>query len=341
MPLSPKRPPLVLNGLQGAPVPRSSPTIVIHADQPDAMAAILQQRHPDATIALCRDYAGLPAVLDDVRPEVMFGIRFAGGAGFPRAAILGSRTLRWVSVGGSGTDHLAPWDPPRLVVTNAAGVAADVMAAYVMGTALSLRLGLPRFGREQRAHRWTPAPVRPLSGGTMLIIGLGHTGRATARLAKAHGMRVLGLRARPAETPHVDLVAGIERLPALLPEADVIVVCVPLTDATRGLLDRTAFEAVKRGAVLVDVSRGGIVQEAALIEALSGRLAGAALDVFETEPVPPDSPLWDLPNLIMTPHSSSLYDGWEERAIELFADNLDRWRQGVPLQNVVEPARGY
>lgn len=322
-------------------MPSPSPTVVIHADRPDAMAAVLQRRHPDAGLVLCRDYDGLPAVLDSAGPEVMFGIRFAGGAGFPRAAIMASPTLRWVSVGGSGTDHLAPWDPSRLVVTNAAGVAAEVMAGYVMGTALSLSLGLPRFGREQRAHRWTPAPVRPLSGGTMLIIGLGHTGRATARLAKAHGMRVLGLRARPADTPGVDAVAGIDRLRQLLPEADVIVVCVPLTEATRGLLDRAAFAAMKPGAILVDVSRGGIVREAALIEGLAGRLAGAALDVFEREPVPPDSPLWDLPNLIMTPHSSSLYEGWETRAIELFADNLDRWRRGEPLQNVVDPARGY
>ena len=110
----------------------------------------------------------------------------------------------------------------------------------------------------------------------------------------------------------------------------------------RGLIDAAAFAALKPGAVLVDVSRGGIVRQAALVDALkSGRLRGAVLDVFETEPLPGESPLWDMDNVIVTPHCSSVYDGWERRSVEMFCDNLDRWKRGEPLQNVVDPTRGY
>jgi phosphoglycerate dehydrogenase-like enzyme len=176
----------------------------------------------------------------------------------------------------------------------------------------------------------------------MLIAGLGKTGQAVARLAKAHGMRVLGVRARPAPVPEVDRVEPVAALAQLLPEADFLVLCLPLTAETRGLLDAAAFGRLKPGAVLIDLSRGGVVRQAALLEALaSGRLRGAALDVFETEPLAQDCPLWGMANVILTPHSTSVYEGWEHRAIEMFCDNIDRWQSGRPLQSVVDPARGY
>jgi phosphoglycerate dehydrogenase-like enzyme len=117
---------------------------------------------------------------------------------------------------------------------------------------------------------------------------------------------------------------------------------LPLTAKTRHLLDEAQFAAMKRGAVLIDVSRGGIVRHAALIESLrEGRLKGAALDVFEREPLPPESPLWNMPNVIITPHCSSVYDGWERRSIEMFCDNVERWRRGEKRHNIVDPCRGY
>ena len=146
----------------------------------------------------------------------------------------------------------------------------------------------------------------------------------------------------PRPTPSVDRVEPVARLGELLPEADFLVVCVPLTAETRGLMDAAAFARLKPGAVLVDVSRGGVVKQAALIEALeSGRLKGAALDVFETEPLPADNPLWSMENVIITPHCSSVYEGWEQRSIEMFCDNLDRWKRGETLANIVDPTRGY
>jgi len=317
--------------------------LMLFYDRPERLLDILQRRAPDAEIACCTDYESLPRMIAAHMPEVLYTIRFGGAPDYPRQAILDQPSLRWVSVGGSGTDHLAPWDPGRLTVTNSAGVGAPTMAQYAIAAMLHFSLGLPQFAREQRQRHWEfSSKVGSVEGGTLVILGLGKTGRATARLAKALGMRVLGLRANPAPTPDVDQVHAVSDLHSVLPEADFLLLCLPLTAATRGLMDAQAFGHLKPGAVLIDVSRGGIMRQAALIEALqSGRLGGAALDVFETEPLPPDNPLWGMANVILTPHCSSVYDGWDRRSMDMFCDNLDRWRQGLPLENVVDPARGY
>jgi phosphoglycerate dehydrogenase-like enzyme len=316
--------------------------LVVHYDKPELVLDILRRRHPTASIACSTDYASLPGILERDRPEILFTVRFAGTPNFPRAAMLGSPSLRWISVGGSGTDHLGVWDPARLTVTNAAGVAAEVMAEYVIGGLLHFTLGLDAFGRDQRRQEWKPGTVAPLKGRRLAILGLGKTGQAVARLAKAFGLAVTGIRAHPAATPNVDRVLPMTELHAVLAEADCVVVCLPLSAATRGLLDAAAFAALKPGAILVDISRGGVVQQAALVAALqTGRLRGAVLDVFETEPLPADNPLWAMPTVIVTPHSSSVYVGWEARAMEMFCDNLDRWQRGAALENVVDPARGY
>lgn len=316
--------------------------LMIHSDKAGELLEPLRRRHPDVELVLCTDYPSLPRLLEEHAPEALYTVRFAGTPNFPRPAILAAPSLRWVSVGGSGTDHLAPWNPERLTVTNAAGVGASTMAQYAIAAALDFTLGLPGFAAAQRERRWAPGNVGSVEGKTMLILGLGKTGQAVARLAKAHGMQVLGLRARPGPTPFVDRVEPVACLAELLPEADFLVACVPLTIETRGLIDEAALARLKPGAVLVDVSRGGVVRQAALIEALeSGHLKGAALDVFETEPLPADSPLWGMANVILTPHCSSVDAGWEIRSIEMFCDNLDRWRRGETLSNVVDPGRGY
>jgi phosphoglycerate dehydrogenase-like enzyme len=313
--------------------------LLIHYDKPETILDIVRRRHPTAAIACCTDYASMPETIAREMPEVLFTIRFAGTPGFPRAAILASPSLRWVSVGGSGTDHLAPWDPARLRVTNAAGVAADAMAQYVIGGILHFAMG---FARRARERAWTVGSVTPINGRTIAILGLGKTGQAVAKLAKAGGMHVVGVRAHPAATASVDRVEPIERLHDILGIADYLAVCLPLTPATRGLIGAAAFQALKPGAVLIDVSRGGILRQEALLAALrDGRVAGAVLDVFETEPLPPDNPLWAMENVVITPHCSSVYEGWERRAVEMFCDNLDRWLAGASLENIVDPARGY
>ncbi|HVY98880.1 MAG TPA: D-2-hydroxyacid dehydrogenase [Dongiaceae bacterium] len=317
--------------------------LLIHLDEPDRVRDVVAPRHPDVALAECRDYASMAEVIARERPDIVYTVRFAGPPNYPRAALMSAPSLKWIAVGGSGIDHLVPWDMAKLTVTNSAGVAAEAMAQYIIGGILHFTLDVPGFARRQRERAWDLAgKIETVTGRTLAILGLGHTGQSAARMAKGLGMQVVGIRARLAPTPHVDRVEPMERLHAVLARADYVAVCLPKTPDTIGLLDAAAFQALKPGAILADVSRGGIVRQAALLDALrSGRVKGAVLDVFETEPLPQDNPLWDLENVIVTPHCSSVYDGWERRSVEMFCDNLDRWKRGEKLQNVVDPARGY
>lgn len=320
----------------------SAPPVLVHSNRPEPALAILAETHPGLQVTSCSDYAGLDAAIARSGAVVVYSVRFAGTTGFPRAALVENPTVRWVSVGGSGTDHLGQWDAARVTVTNAAGAAAGTMAEYAIGTILSFTLGLRQFEQRQRSRVWAAAPIDPVSGKTLLILGLGHTGQALASRAKALGMTVLGVRARPRPTPFADEVHGVEALPGLWGRADFIVCCVPLLPATRGLIGRAAFAAMKPSVVLADVSRGGVVDEAALLDALDGgRIRGVAKDVFTTEPLPPDHKLWGYDNVIVTPHCASADEGWDERVLRMFAANLTRYREGLPLANVVDPVRGY
>jgi phosphoglycerate dehydrogenase-like enzyme len=227
-------------------------------------------------------------------------------------------------------------------VTNAAGVAAGMLSEYALGAMLSFSLDLRGFERRQQARLWGGGRVEPIEGKTVLIIGLGKTGTAVANRAQAMGMRTLGIRARPKPMPCLDEVHGPEALLSLLRRADFIVCCVPLLPSTRGLLDKAAFAAMKSSAVIVDISRGGVVDEAALLQALDGkRIKGATLDVFATEPLPADHPLWSYDNVAITPHCAAVHEGWDVKSVRMFADNLKRYRSGEPLENVVNPERGY
>ncbi|WP_256750143.1 D-2-hydroxyacid dehydrogenase [Mesorhizobium sp. Mes31] len=320
----------------------ADPSVILHTDRPVAALAVLKETHPDLTVHGCDSYAALPELIGRVAAEVVYSVRFDGTPRYPRRALVESPTVKWVSVGGSGTDHLGRWDPERLMVTNAAGVAAGMLAEYVLGAMLSFSLDLRGFERRQQARLWGGGRVEPIEGKTVLIIGLGKTGTAVASRAQAMGVRTLGIRARPKPMPCLDEVHGPDALLALLGRADFIVCCVPLLPSTRGLLGVAAFAAMKRSAVLIDISRGGVVDEAALLAALDGKqIKGAALDVFATEPLPADHPLWSYDNVAITPHCAAVYDGWDIKSVRMFADNLKRYRSGAPLENVVSPERGY
>lgn len=319
-----------------------SPIVLLHTDDPATAREVLARDHGDLSLHDCTSYDGLAAAIAECGAEVVYSTKFAGAKGFPRPALLESPSVRWISVGGSGTDHLQPWDPAKVTVTNAAGVASDMMAEYAIGTMLHFALNLPLFARQQRNRHWQYGKVKPIAGSTLLILGLGKTGLATARRAKALGLTTIGVRANPTPSANLDEVHGIEALPQLWNRADYILCCVPLLPSTRGLINAAAFNAMKPGAVLVDVSRGGVVDGTALLQALdNGQLAGAALDVFETEPLPPEHPIWTRENVIVTPHSSSVFDGWEKAAFVMFSENLARYRSGQPLHNIVDPQRGY
>jgi len=320
----------------------TSPVVLLHTNKPADTEAKVREHHPDLSIHTCDSYAALPSMLDSTAAEVVYSVRFAGTPDFPREALLSAKQVKWISVGGSGTDHLQPWDINNIQVTNAAGVAADMMAEYVLGCLLSFRLSLRDFHQAQNESRWIAGQVSPIKGSTALLLGLGKTGCAVAKVFKSMGIQVLGTRARPEDTPCVDEVHGPDNLYQLLPRADVIVCTLPLLESTRSILSSTHFALLRSHCILIDVSRGGVVDETALLNALNNKqLAGAALDVFSHEPLPEDHPFWQMQNVIVTPHCSSVYAGWELNSAEMFAHNLARYRRGQTLHNVVDPTRGY
>ncbi|MCY4315697.1 MAG: D-2-hydroxyacid dehydrogenase [Roseovarius sp.] len=319
-----------------------SPIVLLHTDAPDEAFEVLSQNHGGLRIHVCENYEDIPQVLRNTRAEVVYSVRFAGTPAFPREAILNAPSVKWISVGGSGTDHLAPWDISKTVVTNSAGTGSDMMAQYALGAMLNFSLDFPGFRAAQKRREWLIGKVEPIDGKTVLILGLGGTGKAVAKRCKAQGLSTIGVRARPCPAVNVDEVHGTDALPGLWGKADFIVVCVPLLDGTRGLVGAEAFAEMKKGAVLIDVSRGGVVDESALLHALNSRkIRGAAIDVFTSEPLPPDHPLWGCENAILTPHCSSVHDGWYRESAEMFSANLMRYRKGEELENIVDPSRGY
>ena len=310
-------------------------------DKPEEFLNSVAARFPQLRFHCCRRYADLDAAISSVQPQIAFVCKFEPKP-FPRAALIGCPTLQWLSIGFAGIDHVVPWDDGKLVVTNASGVAADEMAQYVLAAIFGLHQRFPYFARRQAERAWDYQLIRSAKGARVGLIGLGHTGTAVARLCRAAGLSVVACRASSSPSDKVDRVYSPAELHTMLAEVDVAVVCAALTPATRDLFDAKAFACMRKGSYFINVARGGIVVEDALIDALrAGRLAGAVIDVTRTEPLPSDSGLWDAPNLLITPHTSSEYEGWITRAAEMFADNLERWLKGEELLNRVYSHRGY
>ena len=244
--------------------------------------------------------------------------------------------LQWLHTMSAGTDHpvFAALRGRGVTVTNSAGAAAPSIAQTVLTYLLALSRDLPRSLRDQAQRRWEPGPSVDLHGMRLGIVGLGAIGRETARLAQAFGMEVTGLRRAPTGDEPCETWMN-DRFHDLLRWADAIAVTAPLTDETRGWFDADAFAAMRRGAWFVNVGRGEIVDEPALVQALlDEQLGGAGLDVFATEPLPADSALWRFPNVIITPHSSGSTDRTHRRSVDLFVDNFRRFTTGEPLVGV-------
>jgi glyoxylate/hydroxypyruvate reductase len=243
--------------------------------------------------------------------------------------------VRWIQSSSSGVGEwvrrLGIVAAP-ITVTNAAGIHATPLAEFALFAMLYFAKHWRRMLDEQRAHHWQRTAIDTLDGKTIGIVGLGQVGQAVARLAGALGMHVLGTRRD----------SGIERLRDLLRTSDYVVLCVPHTAETAGLIGPAELRLLKPSAVLINIARGTILDEAALIDALHhGRLAGAALDVFSHEPLAEQSPLWDMPNVLVTPHSMSTAGDENARLSDLFCDNLRRYVDHRPLRNVVDKVRGY
>lgn len=251
----------------------------------------------------------------------------------------GPGTLRWVHTASAGVDRVAF---PQLLaspvtLTNSRGVFDAPMAEFVLGAVLAMAKDTPRSLALQRERVWRHRETGTVAGAVATVVGSGPIGQAIARLLGAVGMRVRLVGRRAAEGVH-----AFDELAGLLPDTDVLVLAAPLTDATRGMLHRGTIELLPSRARVINVGRGPLVVEDDLTAALaSGRLAGAALDVFEVEPLPAGSPLWTMDNVLVSPHMSGDVVGWKDMLVELFVDNLTRFAEGRELRNVVDKDRGY
>lgn len=252
--------------------------------------------------------------------------------------------LRLLQLMGSGAEALWPATGlrPDVAIANARGVHLPEMRDHALALMLALERELPRFFRQQAARTWRPFAPSSVAGKTVAILGLGEVGRSLAAPCAALGMRVVGSRATPSPVPHVDTVYGPDELDRMLEIADHVVVTVPLTTRTRGLLDEGALARLRPGALLIQLSRGAVLDSGALEAALrAGRLRGAALDVFDDEPLSPSSTLWSTPNLVITPHVGGLVQDYVERVLYLFLENLDRVERGLPPRTEVRREREY
>lgn len=279
------------------------------------------------------------------------------GMGAPREVFLAATggeqpALRWIHTGTAGVASLLY---PELVesdviLTNSAGIHAPAMAETALGMMLHFARGFDHAMRAQREHSWDTSSfadrtdtVSEIAGSTVGVLGLGGIGQEVAKRALALGMRVYATRrsGRPAAAD-IELFTGPDATRRVLEVSDFVVVSLPSTSATRGLLDASMLAHMKPNAVLVNVARGDIVDEGALVDALrAGLLRGAGLDVFATEPLPPASPMWDLPNVLITPHISATTPQFWLREVELIRENVARYLAGRALRNVVDRKLGY
>jgi phosphoglycerate dehydrogenase-like enzyme len=235
------------------------------------------------------------------------------------------------------------WLPAGAVLSNSSGVHAGKGGEFGLLALMMLNDRIPQHASSQRQHQWRRTLSTPIKGKTVLIYGVGALGGAIAEMAKRLSLIVWGVRRSGEPHPHVDRMVTPDALHAVLPEVDFLVLSCPLTEATRGLIGATELALLPPHAGVVNIARQAVMDYAALAEALTaGRLAGAVLDVFETEPLPADAPWWDVPNLMVIPHTSSDSPvGYIARALEIFADNVQRHVAGAPLVNVVDGALGY
>ncbi len=325
---------------------------------PEARIAEIRAAVPDWEVALIEAPAvgtgdGGGAVAARTLEAVADGAEVYMGFGIPVEVLRVGERLRWVHSGAAGvrgslTPEMLASD---VVFTNSAGIHGPPVAETVLAAILHFARGLDVAIRGQREGRWdkrlfdaADSPVRELSRSTVGVVGLGGLGLEVARRAVALGARVIGTRRRPEPVgvEGVTVLTGESGLNELLETSHYVVLTVPETAETTGLINTSALARMRPDAVLVNVGRGGLVETSALVTALEeGRLRGAALDAFEREPLPPEDPLWSAPRLLITPHTSGYSHTFWERETSLILENLRRFRAGEPLRNMVDKRVGY
>lgn len=314
----------------------TSPRIFVYHPNADRFQSWIQDIHPESDVVVGFDEAALERHLPDAEILLTFG-RLKG------AALSKATKLRWLQTTSAGIDSLVAGKDAlkNVTVTNARGLHADIIGDYVIGAITMLHWGFPGLLRDQANKNWNYHVTPTLNGRTLGIVGLGAIGAEVARRAEAMKMRVIGVR-RSSGHDGVDHVYSVDRLNDVLAECDFVVLLVPGTAETDKLIGEAQLAAMKKTAFLINVSRGSVVDEPALVAALrKGTIAGAMLDVFEKEPLPPDSPLWEMPNVVMTAHIAGSRTDYDEGIRDIFLDNLERYLSGATLRNQVDVVRGY
>ncbi|CAA9553251.1 MAG: D-3-phosphoglycerate dehydrogenase, partial [uncultured Thermomicrobiales bacterium] len=316
--------------------------LVLRVDLEEQYLERLRREFPEADVTVVTAPEELRGALGEADAII-------GGSPLSPEELAAAKRLRWVQVTSAGVEA---WLTPelrehQLVLTNFSGIAAPNIADHVLALLLAFARGLKPLLERQARHEWgedeaAPSTFEP-AGQTLGIVGLGDIGEALAEKAHGLGMRVIAVQRHPHEPPPgVERILPSEGLAELLEESDHVVLSLPLTDATEHILGADELRRMRRSAYLFNIGRGGLIDQEALIAALrEGRIAGAGLDVTEPEPLPPDSALWDLPNVIITGHTAASTPRHWERGIELLVDNVRRFLAGEELRNTVDTKAGY
>ncbi len=307
----------------------------------------VEARHMEQIAVAAPGYDLIDAGQERIAEEIFGADIFCGHAKVPIdwPAVVRQGRLKWIQSSAAGLDHcLVPSVVESdIVVTSASGVLADQVAEHAMALLCGLTRSLPVFFRAQQAKEFIRRPTRDLHHSTVGIVGLGGVGRRIAEVISPFKTRILATDMFPVDKPdYVEALWPAEKLPELLAQVDILILSVPLTPATRGMIGASELARMKRGSLLINVARGPLVVESALVEALkSGHLAGAGVDVTEQEPLPPTSPLWDVPNVIITPHVGGQSKLRIDQMTDFFCENLRRYQKHQPLQNLVNKRLGF
>ncbi len=319
--------------------------LIIHlgidpSDYPDGAVDTVRSRAPDREVLVTTDRDDIEQHVDSIEISL---------ARFPHDLFAKAERLQWYQQAGAGADWLDRHGKARelpFTLTSASGVHSIPISEHMFAFLLALARGFPAAVHAQRDRQWAQSrnqEVFELAGRRVLVLGVGAIGERFARLCEANDMEVVGLRRNPSTPAQgVSRMVGLDALHAELPRADIVANTLPLTAETRHFLGRAEFAIIKHGSIVINIGRGATIDEAAMIEALrSGRLRAAGLDVFEKEPLPEDSPLWNMDNVLITAHYAGMTPRYNERVFDIFLDNLDRYLRGDTLRNVVDKSLGY
>lgn len=315
---------------------KDTDVLVIH-HEPERYFKSLCVRFPDVSFHSAQNDQEVIQQMNKFKPQILLSFRCDPISTKTQTRAAQEPCVQWIQSAGAGYDHIGDLDLIKCSVSNCAGVLSRFQAETVMGAMINLNFGFFRYQQQQQKKIYRKLPWRSLEGQKLLLVGLGNIGRAVAKNARFLGMHVIAVRSHLQESPEVDEVYTPDKLPSLLSDADFVSLHLPYSEATHHYFDEKMLKCMKPSAYLMNTARGNIVDESALIAALQERtIAGAYLDVFSEEPLPKSNQLWQLDNVLLSPHYCDSVEDWHERFADFFADNLDRWLAGEKLHNLIK-----